>query len=386
MHILEQYALSCGVKISEPYIYTEFFPIPFDKYITFQPSSMMESERYDYFEEVFQLLSPHLERLGIKVVQVGGKDDKLIKGAYNALGTTIPQMAYVISNAVMHFGSDSCCIHFASYFRKKIVSLTSVLYKQHMYPYWSDEKDYTVIEPDRDGKPSYSNYEFPKQINKIKPEQIVQAVLDLLEVNESVDLNTIKIGSDFLVKNLHVIPNCVAQVNVPFVVSRLDIEYDQEMLIKQLEISKVHIITKQPIHPDIIFKYKQNILSVTYNIEKENQPRFVEFLQQQGVKYQLITELNEEEIKDLKLDYMDYGVIAFVNKPQRSDFEFCDTENLKYVSSKYFISNKQIYPSLAAVKADKPVSDLFKFDPQPIIDNDEFWEQGENFYFLTNDQ
>ena len=35
MHILEQYALNCGLKINKPYILDTFFPMIYDKYISF---------------------------------------------------------------------------------------------------------------------------------------------------------------------------------------------------------------------------------------------------------------------------------------------------------------------------------------------------------------
>ena len=385
MHILEQYALSCGVKISEPYIYTSFYPIPFEKYITIQGSSNMDSRTYDYYNEVVYLITPYLEKLNIKIVQVGGKDDKKINGTYAALGCSIEQMAYIISNSMLHFGSDSCCIHFASHFKKKIVYTVSNLYPQNAYPYWSDKDDYVFIESPKTGKPCFSFFENPKSINSIKPEQIIQPVLDFLCEGEKLNLETAKIGTEFLNKNLNVIPNCIANVNVPFIVSRLDLEYNQQLLSEQLKISKAHIITKQPIHPDILLNHRENILSVSYNIQKENQPRFVQYLQQLNIQYSLITELEGEDLQDLKIDYMDYGLIANVNKPRKQDYDFCDVKNLKYVSSKYFISNKKIYPCLAAVYEDKPVEEIFKFDPQPVIDSEEFWKQAESFYFLTND-
>jgi hypothetical protein len=46
MHILEQYALNCGVSISKPYISEEFFPLPFEKYITLHPKGKFPSISY----------------------------------------------------------------------------------------------------------------------------------------------------------------------------------------------------------------------------------------------------------------------------------------------------------------------------------------------------
>ena len=385
MHILERYALSCGVKIDKPQIYTKFYPNNFGKYITLQASSGMESKNYDFYQEVVEILSPHLKQLGIEVLQIGSAKDKRLNNVPCVFDASIPQMAYLIQNSVLHLGNDSCGIHFASGFDKKIVFLNSICYEQNIKPYWSDKSKYRIIEPERKGKPSFNPNEKPKQINKIKPEQVAQAVLDLLGINESVNLNTFTIGSDYLNKNVSVIPNCVFNTNLPFVISRLDKEYNQEVLVEQLKVSKVHIITNRPIHPDILNQFKQDILSVTYMLEKENQPNFIQFLKRTGIAYNLISELEGQDFEDLKLDYIDYGVISQMNKPKKEDFDFSSTENLKYVSSKNFVSNNKIYPSLAAVKADKPIEKVFDSTPQDVIDDPEFWRQAESFYFLTND-
>ena len=209
-------------------------------------------------------------------------------------------------------------------------------------------------------------------------------MFDCLGLPDTINVNTFKIGSDYLNKNVSVIPNCVFDANLPFVISRLDKEYNQEILMDQLKVSKAHIITNKPIHPDILNQFKQNILSVTYMIEKESQPNFIQFLKRTGIAYNLISELEAQDFKDLKLDYIDYGVISQVNKPKKEDFDFSSTKNLKYVSSKSFISNDKIYPSLAAVEADKPIEKIFDTTPQDVIDNPEFWRQSESFYFLTN--
>lgn len=384
MHILERYALSCGVKIDKPQIYTKFYPNNFGKYITLQASSGMEAKNYDLYQEVVEILSPYLRELGIQVVQIGNGKDKKLKDVSCVFDASIPQMAYLIQNAVLHLGNDSCGIHFASGFDKKIVFLNSICYEQNVRPYWSDKSKYRIIEPERKGKPSFNPNEKPKQINKIKPEQVAQAVLDLLGVNKTVNINTVNVGSKYGDRYLQVVPNCAAQANLPFVVSRLDLEYNQESLAQQLQISKTHIITNQPIHPEILVKFKDNILSVTYDIQKDNDPKFVEFMQSKGINFTLRSDLEGQDFEDLKLDYMDYGLV--IKKQKLKKPEFADTPNLKYVSNQHYVSNGQTFPSLAAVRENKPIKETFGFDPQPVIDTEEFWEESESFYFLTQDQ
>jgi ADP-heptose:LPS heptosyltransferase len=78
MHLIEQYALSCGVKIDKPHIETCFYPIAENKYITLHASSGMQAKNYDYYNDVMEMILPHLNSQGIKVIQIGGKEDKTI--------------------------------------------------------------------------------------------------------------------------------------------------------------------------------------------------------------------------------------------------------------------------------------------------------------------
>ena len=381
MHTLERYALSCGVKIDKPHIFEEFYPLNFEKYITIDASAEIDTKRYDYYNEVVDLIKEYLDENKIKILQIGNQNDARITSAHTSFDANASQKAYILKGSLFHIGNNEYTSTLASHFKIKNIFLNSISYSQNVKPYWND---CLVIEPERSAKPSFGTQEPVKQINKIKPEQIAQSVFDTLGLSNATNVNTFKIGSDYLRKNVSVIPNCVFNANLPFVISRLDKEYNQEVLIEQLKISKAHIITSKPIHPDILNQFKQNILSVTYMIEKENQPNFVQFLKRLGIAYNLISELEDQDFEDLKLDYIDYGIISQINKPKREDFDFSSIKSLKYVSSKNFISNDKIYPSLAAVEADKPIENIFDTTPQDVIDNPEFWRQAESFYFLTN--
>ena len=57
MHTLERYALSCGVKIDKPHIFEEFYPLNFEKYITIDASAEIDTKRYDYYNEVVDLIT-----------------------------------------------------------------------------------------------------------------------------------------------------------------------------------------------------------------------------------------------------------------------------------------------------------------------------------------
>ena len=68
MHIVECYALSCGLKIDKPYIPQEEIDLPSGKYITFHPDCAKGNTRsYIYWEKVLEKVSD----LGYEIVRVG---------------------------------------------------------------------------------------------------------------------------------------------------------------------------------------------------------------------------------------------------------------------------------------------------------------------------
>ena len=78
MHLIETYALNCGLKIDKPSIYEKYCPIPFDNYISFQPCSKYSSKSYDFWQEVISQIVPKLQEKDIHIIQIGGKEEKPI--------------------------------------------------------------------------------------------------------------------------------------------------------------------------------------------------------------------------------------------------------------------------------------------------------------------
>ena len=167
MHLLERYALSCGVKIDKPHIEEQFFPLMQDKFIVLHASSGMESKNYDYYQEVVSLIKPYLDKENIDIVQIGKAEDKAVPECVHLQGkTTIRQVAYIINRSMLVCGNDSFSAHMASGLDKKSVTLYSVLYKECCGPYWSDNTKASLIESTRKKmKPSFSNEESPKTVN-----------------------------------------------------------------------------------------------------------------------------------------------------------------------------------------------------------------------------
>ena len=103
MHLVESASLTCGgAKIDKPFLYKQFFPLPFDKYIIFVPQNKIPSKDYHYFQDTINHIFPKLEQQGIKILHLGPKDSLNYNGTVNLCGrTNVGQTAYLIDKALL---------------------------------------------------------------------------------------------------------------------------------------------------------------------------------------------------------------------------------------------------------------------------------------------
>ena len=340
MHLIERYATACGVKIDKPYIYDTFFPINVEKYISFQPFSKYPSKNYDYWDEVVAIISPYLQKNNITLVQIGAKDDKPVIDTLNLCGQTdISQAAYIIKNSIMHVGADSFAAHIASGYGKKIVALYSNNNINNVKPYWTKPEDMVLLSPKINRKPQYSVNEVPKSINNIKPEDIAEGILKLLNIQYNNLPKTIYVGNEYINKTLEIIPDKPinpAQIGLETLVIRMDYIFNEQVLELFLQQKKCIIFTNKPINEELLKRYKQNIPQLIYIVEKDNDTTFAKTLKRNTINAAFISYLSEEELNQFKLDYMDYGLIVKRDHP---------TDKIEASSNTYFKSSRILISS-----------------------------------------
>jgi hypothetical protein len=277
----------------------------------------------------------------------------------------------------------------ASSYDKKIVALYSSIHPENAGPYWGNKENQILIEPDRKGdKPSYSLEEWPKSVNTIRPEKIAQSIVDLLGLNVKFEHETLYVGDSHIATMLEIIPNHVANhesVGVDNMIVRMDFEFNEQNLAQQLAMCPCSIVTNRPINENIITQFKGKINEVVFLLEKDtHSPDFVKLLYNNAIKCLLLSYESEKNIQDMKIHYMDYGVIGIkrILKPEKmKEIEGEDINNLFYKSSKFTLSNGKVYPSYAAMLEDKPVDGLHK-TINPVINNEAFWKEAEYFSLL----
>ena len=368
MHILEQYALNCGVKIGKPYIVDKFFPLPADKYITLNPYGKFDSRNYNYWQQVIDILFPTLEKHGISIVQIGGKNEQPLNKCINLSGATnLNQTAYIIKNSLLHFGVDSFPIHLASVYNKKIVGLYCNMYSNQSAPYWSDKNDVILIQADLKGnKPSYSAQESPKTINSIKPETICSSVLNLLNIKDQSMPETLYIGNRFSETVIESVPNTVippqffsnAMLNL-----RCDFveNIDLNILYNSIAIRKCAIVTDKPFDTSALPSVKNNLNVLIYDITKKLDIDFIKNLEKIGIKYICCFNKQKNSQEDLlikKTQLIDYcPVEEFSLIPDDFNKEILNKEGIKYKSNRIILSNNKVFSSSAALFEDIPSED-----------------------------
>ena len=390
MHYLETHALNCGAKIDKPFIYTSFFPLPLDKYITFHSDTQGTAKNYDYLQDVINIITPALEKQGIRIVQLGSPKDRNFSGCINLKGATNPnQAAYIIQNSMLHFGSDGFAIHVAAGFDVPLVGFYVNNFAECEKPYFgSPEKQIILTSYDRleTKKPSFANDENPKSINLIKPEEIAAAILKLLGIEHEIPFDSIFFGkkySNFMIQE--VVPNHKTILFNPelLVEIRADKEYDEESFFFQLaNYKKAIVILDKPVNLNIIRQCKPNIQMIAFKITETDQKAFIAELEATGIKMVLISDLPAEQVDALKIKYYEFGIINKVDEVSKEKIEELkkDLGKLYYRSAKLTASNGKLYASQAAVLKDVPVHQLDEY--QEAIDIPEFWKELE-FYTVV---
>ena len=395
MHILESYALQNDLKIDRPHLYEKFFPLAVDKYITLDTSSLGTSAMsYDHWKLVVNLISPILQKEGITIIQLGEKKCQPIEGCYIAIGQCdINHKSYVISKSLLHISSNNETSHIASSYNKPSV----ILYPYNCYidqfrPYWSKGDEAKLIQgPQNNPRPSYNPNESPKSINSIKPEEVACEILDKLNLKYHGSFlsyyKTIKIGTAFHQPRIessltHLLD--AQRLGVASLILRMDLNFNEEVLARQLEACPCSIISNRSISDHLIDKYSSKIIEFVYYLEDDNDPIFVKKLRSKSINTLLRSRKSEEEIQDLKLDYVDYGLIHKVPEKSKEDFsELKDKNKVYYNSNHFIIHNNKFYPSTASlVRGIQGRGSIKQEEPCEIIDDPIFWEEEEHFHLL----
>ncbi len=354
MKLLESYSRSCSVPIkNKPKIFEKYFPLPdsITKYITIQNKSGMPAKDYSYFNEVVDIIKPYLDKENIKILHLG-QDSPPLNYVINLNNqTTIGQSYYLLKKSLCHVSVDSWTVHAACAEEVPCVSLYGSTTVENHSPFHFNPDKSIFIESSRNGnKATFAREENPKTIDLIMPEQVAEATLKLLGIKYDYPYKTIYIGRSFF--NRMVESDCSGVINMtqlpplPGLIMRMDFNFNLAVLMNQLSNTKCSIITNKPIPINILQENRNNILEVIYKVEKENNANFIKELIDNKIKYNMFSELSDEDLNLIKLDYIDYSIIhqrKWLAMPD--ELKDKNLENIYYKSSKITLSNLGIFAS-----------------------------------------
>lgn len=367
MRLLDTYATNTGSTIDKPFIYTKFVPLPEKKYITIQAQTPYDSRNYSYWQEVIDIIYPILQKANIEIVQVGLKDEIRLNNTINFIDKTdINQLAYVIKNSILHFGADSFCVHLASHFDKPIVSVYSISNPNVAGPHFGNKDKHILIRAYENigtKKPSYSQQESPKSINTVKPEEISNSILKLLNLNNDKQHTSLIIGDKFKTNVIEFIPDKI--LNPEFaqdriINMRIDLcdNLDEQVIFQNLKIRKfvITLNNKNKILSTQIFSLlKPNIVQIVFDCTYERpEKEYIQKIIESGhVPYILYRGSDNDYFNDIKIDLIDFN-LKFVqenfNQNLIDEFDkICDTEkdldNIYIKSNRVILSDGNIYLS-----------------------------------------
>ena len=387
MNLAQLYSLTSGQKIDRIHVYEKFYPLPFEDYVVIQPWSKV-AKNYTYHKEVIDILLPIFQKANLKLVQVGGPNEPPLAGCYHTQGSTnFGQLEYIISKAKLVISTDSVSSHLAGHYDKPLVVLISNNFSQCVRPYFGNKSKQIVLEPDRTKKnPSFAFDEgAKKQIDEIKPELIAESVCSLLGIDFNYRYKSVCFGDTYHNLTIESVPNQAVDLKtlgIDSVIMRMDYHFDERYLSQQLQTGKCTIVTNKPIDLNLLRNFKPNIKELVYILDGNHDPKFAAAVQSLGINCPMLSELSDEYVSSIKMDYMDLGVIHLKRGSKPKAVEGINIDKLYYRSKKYTLSNGRIFPSKAAYLHNLPI-DNFDVNFCKTIDDPEFWKEEEYFYFLT---
>jgi len=383
VHIIETYALSCGVKIDKPYVYEHYSALPAEKYISFN------KKIYPYYREVVELLEPELKKHNIRVIEVNAEGNSGETDIAVPKGLSFGQVAYIIKHSLLHFGEDEYFFDLAGYYDIPRVILFSNTYPNTTKPYWgSEEKQRILFTTGPYDKPSLSSDVNGNFVRYLKPEQIAKNVMDLLQIPWQTPYTTILAGPLYRPFHdaLEIVPvSGSMEVNgrMSVLAIRMDYNFSEKFLADVLSKTRATVVTDKPINLNLLQALRNNIQEIFYLVDDKSDIQFVSDLAKLNLPYGVHSFQDGEEARALKEKFFDQCYVnqllipSFESKKELSD----GLKGLSYKSAKRIIVGNKEYKSRYDMLADKP-SLPSEISPCPEVPDKEFMKEIDFFFIV----
>lgn len=160
----------------------------------------------------------------------------------------------------------------------------------------------------------------------------------------------------------------------------MDYFFDEKCLDFFLNYKKSIIITNSRINLSLLEKYKNNILSIVYEIDEQNDADFVLDIKNIGIKYDLVSYLSETELNKIKLKYLDLGLIHRKDPQEIPDNLSSKDKIYFFKSSRFLFSKEGLFATKYHWTNNIPMKDI------PIFTKDIDPKEFENLYIFSIDK
>lgn len=361
MNITEKIALDCGVKIKKPFVDRFFIPIVHEKYIVFDTKSKFQYGKYDYYNDIIELIKPFLQKNQISIFQLSSDSCQQLQCARRFINISRKQESFIISKSKLVVAHENYSLHLASALNVETIGLYSIFNSENTRPVWN-KRSQIIIESNRDGKnPSYNQtQEKIKTINLIDPFFVAKKILDTLEIsNDLSKYSLVHLGESYNQKIIEVIPDFITNEN--FLENQhINLRFDMvdklspQTVAYWLSNKKVNIITDKSLNLAPFTAYLGNISCITIVMSDNISKSFLNECKKLGLNIQIFCK-DEDKIQKYRFDFLDWKIMPDFKKNKKlSDFQNLD-ENSKFVSSKVLISRGKKYSCEANFYAQKPL-------------------------------
>lgn len=364
-----------GVKVSKPFIQTQYFPLEFEKYIIVNSGGRMIGKLYPLYSDVISLLTPIVAQHGYHFVQIGSPEDVQVNGCLDLRGkTNLHQSAFLIQNCELLISNDTSCMHIASGFDKNLVALFGTTQPENHGAYFGDKNNQINLVSHRNGnKPSFASDESPRTISLVKVEDVCTAVLKLLNIENNLTQKSLLVG-DLYCQPHHEI-NFIPDYSLPDdvagqIIMRCDLFHDLNLIIQNLQRRKFILRLNQEIDLNILQQLKPNIEAILFEIDETTDVNYLKNIQKLGIGLNLFTKLSIEEHNAIKLKYLDLPIVNRLEKTSLDQVK----ENIKkyqnsteppdltkeyfYYSKKHYLSQGKIFNSVQDFRIQKSVYNI----------------------------
>lgn len=382
-HLVEEYAKNLGVKIAKPTVAKHFYPLLADKYITVYSEHAVESKKYQYFNIVFDLVRNSLDKFGIKIIQIGAKENTIIPNIDACYGDlTFKQNAYILSKSLLHIGVDNVFSHYASSLNIPLISIFGNIYPEVSDGFWSSKDTKINIKSPWKEKPCLNLVDPENAINKIKPEIIAQSILDQLKINSKVNIKTIHLGASFKDKVIEIVPNFFQpypELKDQIVYLRADYDFNLDSFMKWCQWSYVSIISDKLIPLDILDQIRHKVKNISFIVNKNIHldDLYIKNLKFKKINFQILVQ-DEILIPEIQEKYFEVRVGAYKTSKKENIINLpTKINNTFFASGKTILANNKKYPSKYHWQKDENIIDK----NLNIVEDDLFYEEL-NHYFI----